>query len=76
MGRRMKNLADAFYGRLSSYENSAAPTTMSEALQRNLYRGQGEAANADAVAQYVQNARTHVGRSDVANGNVDFGTLP
>jgi cytochrome b pre-mRNA-processing protein 3 len=76
MGRRMKKLADAFYGRLSSYENSADPTAMSEALQRNLYRGQGDVASADAVTQYIQNARTHVGQSDVVTGNVDFGALP
>src|ERR1700744_5712562 len=40
MGRRMKKIADAFYGRLNSYETSFTTATMSDALQRNLYRGE------------------------------------
>src|SRR5579871_5902761 len=42
MGRRMKKIADAFYGRLSSYEGSEDVQTMSESLLRNLYRGAGD----------------------------------
>ncbi|MEI9929444.1 MAG: ubiquinol-cytochrome C chaperone family protein [Rhizomicrobium sp.] len=76
MGRRMKKIADAFYGRLSSYEASRDEIALSHALQRNLYRGEGEAVHAEAVAHYVQSARAHVARSDIAAGNLDFGPLP
>lgn len=76
MGRRMKKIADAFYGRLSSYEASHDAAALSGALQRNLYRGGGEAAHADAVAGYIESAKAHVARSDIAAGNLDFGPLP
>jgi cytochrome b pre-mRNA-processing protein 3 len=76
MGRRMKKIADAFYGRLSSYETSRDAAALSHALQRNLYRGAGDAAHADAVARYVDSARAHVARCAIAGGELDFGPLP
>ncbi len=76
MGRRMKKIADAFYGRLSSYEASQDPAALRSALQRNLYRGMGDAAHADAVARYVESARAHVAQSAIASGDLDFGPLP
>ena len=76
IARQIKKLADAFYGRLQAYGASEDPAVMTEAIQRNLYRGTGDAAHAQAVARYVESARVHVGRSDIANGEVDFGPLP
>jgi len=76
IAKRIKMLADAFYGRLRVYDASEDPAAMTDAIQRNLYRGSGDAAHAQAVARYVESARAHVGRSDVARGEVDFGPLP
>ena len=76
MGRRIKKLADAFYGRLKAYGASDGPEAMTEAVQRNLYRGAGDEAHARAVARYIESARAQVERSDVAGGEVDFGPLP
>jgi cytochrome b pre-mRNA-processing protein 3 len=76
MGRRMKKLADAFYGRLSSYDGSADVTALSHALQRNLYRGAGDVAHADTVARYVNGARAHLARCDLTTGELNFGPLP
>src|ERR1700741_3963580 len=39
LGRRMKAMADAFYGRLKAYGESADEGAMAKALGRNLYRG-------------------------------------
>jgi cytochrome b pre-mRNA-processing protein 3 len=76
MGRRIKNLADAFYGRLQAYGTSTDHVAMTEAIQRNLYRGAGDAVRAEAVARYVEKARASVASSDVAAGELDFGPLP
>jgi cytochrome b pre-mRNA-processing protein 3 len=76
IGRRIKQLADAFYGRLQAYGASEGAAVMTEAIQRNLYRGEGATAHAQAIARYVESARAHLGRSDVARGEVDFGPLP
>jgi cytochrome b pre-mRNA-processing protein 3 len=76
MGRRMKKLADAFYGRLSSYEGSADVASLSHALQRNLYRGAGDITHAEAVARYARDARARLKHSDLAAGELDFGPLP
>jgi cytochrome b pre-mRNA-processing protein 3 len=76
MGRRMKKLADAFYGRLSSYEASSDVPAIRDSLLRNLYRGTGDAQNATAVARYVQSARAHVSQSELTSGALDFGPLP
>jgi cytochrome b pre-mRNA-processing protein 3 len=76
MGRRMKKLADAFYGRLNSYEQSQDIQAMAESLLRNLYRGAGDTHNAAAVARYIESARAHVAKCDVASGALEFGPLP
>lgn len=76
MGRRMKKIADAFYGRLSSYGASGDVAALGVALSRNLYRGSGTAEHADSMARYVESARANVARSDIAAGLVDFGPLP
>jgi cytochrome b pre-mRNA-processing protein 3 len=76
MGRRIRKLADAFYGRLQAYGASDDVSAMTEAVLRNLYRGQGDLAHAEIVAHYVEGARAHVARSDVTSGEVDFGPLP
>jgi cytochrome b pre-mRNA-processing protein 3 len=77
MGRRIKAMADAFYGRMQAYGTSTDVSTMSEALTRNLYRGaEGREAQSRALAQYVFAARAHLVREDIGAGEVDFGPLP
>lgn len=77
MGRRMKAIADAFYGRMQAYGASSDVSAMSEALRRNLYRGaEGRDAQSQALAQYVFTARDHLARADIGAGMVDFGPLP
>ncbi|GAA0534801.1 cytochrome b pre-mRNA-processing protein 3 [Rhizomicrobium palustre] len=73
MGRRMKQMADAFYGRLAAYEAATDPATMGEALVRNLYRGELPAC-IGAVADYVLAAKQILKVSP--DGGVDFGPLP
>ena len=77
MGRRMKAIADAFYGRMRAYGASSDVSAMSGALRRNLYRGaEDREAQSEALAQYVFAARDHLARADVGVGMVDFGPLP
>ena len=77
MGRRIKAMADAFYGRMQAYGASADVSTMSEALGRNLYRGaEGREAESRALAEYVFAAREHLARADIGAGIADFGPLP
>ncbi len=76
MGRRIKALADAFYGRLKAYDEAADSGTrqaMAEALTRNLYRG-AEVACVAALAAYLLGVRQHL--SLTPDGAVDFGALP
>lgn len=76
MGRRMKTLADAFYGRMRAYGACADAAAMRDALTRNLYRGADKHGRAGVVADYVLAAREHVARCDIAAGEVGFGPLP
>ena len=73
MGRRVKKLADAFYGRLQAYGAAADEAGLAAALVRNLYRGE-EAPEAGAVARYAWRARTRL--QSWQQGDPDFGPLP
>jgi cytochrome b pre-mRNA-processing protein 3 len=72
MARRMKKIADAFYGRLKAYSDAADEAAMAAALTRNLYRGE-PAPCARAMAAYVLQARERLAASE---GAPDFGALP
>jgi cytochrome b pre-mRNA-processing protein 3 len=77
IGRRMKKMADAFYGRLAAYQGCADEGALAEAVHRNLYRGApGEEENARAVARYVLAARAGLEGQALETGRVDFGALP
>jgi cytochrome b pre-mRNA-processing protein 3 len=77
MGRRIKAMADAFYGRMQAYGASDDVASMSDALGRNLYRGvEGHEVQSQALAHYVFGARDHLARAEVGEGAVDFGPLP
>jgi cytochrome b pre-mRNA-processing protein 3 len=75
IGKKVKKLADAFYGRLKAYGEAQDETAMAAALIRNLYRGE-EGAGAGAVARYVLAARALLANADLSGGEADFGPLP
>jgi cytochrome b pre-mRNA-processing protein 3 len=77
IGRRMKKMADAFYGRLSAYQNAGDETALAEAIHRNLHRGAaGEEGHARTLARYALRARAHLQRQALETGNAEFGPLP
>jgi cytochrome b pre-mRNA-processing protein 3 len=79
MGRRIKAMADAFYGRLEAYGAASDETELAAAMLRNVYRGdenhRGETA---ALAHYIfavrHNLRNQAGF--LLEGQADFGPLP
>jgi len=73
MARRMKKMADAFYGRLAAYGAALGPSAMQAALTRNLYRGV-PAAGIAVIANYVLNAKARLAVWE--GGTPDFGPLP
>jgi cytochrome b pre-mRNA-processing protein 3 len=79
MSRRIRNMADAFYGRIDSYGSAAGPGDLSTAIQRNLYRGSPERGReAEGLASYMMEARASLGRGlgPLLEGMPDFGPLP
>ena len=72
MGRRMKAIANAFYGRLSAYGAARTSEELAEALARNVWRGEAVSANARTLAAYVQSARAALAASEA----MDYGPLP
>jgi cytochrome b pre-mRNA-processing protein 3 len=73
MGKRMKKLADAFYGRLQAYGEAKDEAALEDALVRNLYRGARLPA-AKAMARYMLSARAQLDGCDLET--LDFGPLP
>jgi cytochrome b pre-mRNA-processing protein 3 len=77
IARRLKAMANAFYGRLAAYEAAADEATMAEALTRNVYRGAtGIESEARSLAHYVFSARNSLEKSNLPLGEADFGALP
>jgi cytochrome b pre-mRNA-processing protein 3 len=76
MSRRMKKLAEAFYGRLRAYGEAADDAALAGAIERNVYRGGGQDEAARMLALYAKLARIHLSNTDLAAGEVDFGPLP
>jgi cytochrome b pre-mRNA-processing protein 3 len=75
MGKRVKKLASAFYGRMRAYEEAQDEAAMEAALVRNLYRGTSQP-GAKALARYVLGAKARLKVCDVESGVLDFGPLP
>jgi cytochrome b pre-mRNA-processing protein 3 len=80
--RRIKNMADAFYGRLDAYTQAMDDeASLQSAILRNVYRGdEARQSDAGALARYVLAARNCAKASDaVASlraGQMDFGPPP
>jgi cytochrome b pre-mRNA-processing protein 3 len=76
MGRRMRAMANAFYGRLTAYRAARDGAELAAALAKNVWRGVAEPAQAERLAAYVGQARAALGACDIAKGVLDFGPLP
>lgn len=77
MGRKIKQMGDAFNGRINAYGAATGEDELSAAILRNVYRGeQTRTREALALARYAIAARHHLGACDVADGALNFGPLP
>lgn len=77
LGRRLKAMANAFYGRLAAYEAAKGEAQMAEALNRNVFRGvPGYEREAATLARYVFSARNSLAACDLSQGVAEFGALP
>ncbi len=76
MSRRMKKMAQAFYGRLKAYTEAQDEKELAGAIARNVFRGPGHDEAARLLAMYTKMARVHLSAVDMSLGNIDFGPLP
>lgn len=82
VGRRVKAMAEAFYGRAAAYETASGgdDAALGEALRRNLYRGAAPSAtNVAAMVAYMRRETAVLDTLDVARlieGNLSFGAPP
>jgi cytochrome b pre-mRNA-processing protein 3 len=78
VGRRVKVMAKAFYGRISAYEQgvSADDAELTEAVFRNIFRGEeSKRQNAVLVASYMKHQHEALSRyplEDLLKGDVKF----
>lgn len=86
VGRRVKTMAKAFYGRLAAYDEALAgdgsAEALTEALRRNLFRGDASGtapAALAAIAEYLCREAAALERArleDLLAGNMSFGPPP
>ncbi|MBV9548889.1 MAG: ubiquinol-cytochrome C chaperone [Alphaproteobacteria bacterium] len=74
LGRKMKQFADAWYGRLAAYSAAKDTPALAAALARNLYRGARPDDRAMTLAEYAIAAREYLRYAP--DGVLDFGPLP
>ena len=75
LGRKMRQFADAWYGRMTAYGAAAHEEDLAAAFERNIYRSRpGNAIRARYLADYAFAAREYLKYS--AEGDLDFGPLP
>jgi cytochrome b pre-mRNA-processing protein 3 len=69
VGRRVKDMAQAFYGRLQAYEQAVEqPERLTECLRRNLYRGLDiEADSLQAMMVYTERNIRHLAQQNTEN---------
>ena len=76
MSRRIKAMAEAFFGRLKAYAEAGDEATLAAAIARNVWRGRETDTNARILASYVTGARAALAASRAEDGDLDFGPLP
>jgi cytochrome b pre-mRNA-processing protein 3 len=79
VGRRVKDMATAFYGRLSAYEKalqSSEPTVLQNAVERNIFRDDADKSEeARKISNYVlwlASASEEWSMKELLLGKVDF----
>ena len=77
MGRRMKKMAGAFYGRLRVYSASSDETELAAAILRNVYRGEASRVDRAALlAKYMGVVRETMTGSALSSGELQFAPVP
>jgi cytochrome b pre-mRNA-processing protein 3 len=82
VGRRVKTMARAFYGRIAAYDEALAgdDDALVAALKRNLFRGSdGDPAALAALASYLRRETAALAGQkldDILSGRVSFGAPP
>lgn len=82
VGKRIKAMGQAFYGRVQAYEAGLAGggDALAEAVRRNVFRGaEGAEAAAMAIADYVRREAAALARLEMAGllaGRLGFGPPP
>lgn len=74
--RRIKAMANAFYGRVAAYDAATSEDALAEVVLRNLYRGEDRKVEANTLAHYMQAVRERLRDQDVSTGEIDFAPLP
>jgi cytochrome b pre-mRNA-processing protein 3 len=74
IGHRLKDMAKAFYGRMTAYDSAKDGDELAAALAKNLWRGTGHQTHARLLAAYAMTARRHLAAS--LPEALDFGPLP
>ena len=74
IGHKLKAMANAFYGRMTVYDEAKDEATLAQALAKNLWRGAAVDDRARILAAYAMGARAHL-RQSLPDG-LDFGPLP
>ena len=74
IARKLKAMADAFYGRMAAYDAAKDEGELAAALAKNLWRGAAPNDRARALAAYALRARVHLKAS--LPDALDFGPLP
>jgi cytochrome b pre-mRNA-processing protein 3 len=74
IARKLKAMADAFYGRMAAYDAAKNQEELAAALAKNLWRGAAVDSPAQALADYATRARVSLKQS--LPDALDFGPLP
>lgn len=76
VGTKVKDMVRAYYGRCAAYEEAlAGEGDLAAAITRNVYQGAEDAAQAPALAAYVQRAREGIDAmpvEELMRGSVTF----
>lgn len=77
IGKRIKKMVQAFYGRIDSYEKTVTnEAAFKESLTRNLYRGAAvDETQVSGLISYVSRNLEHLKKQDIAaiiNGDLNF----
>lgn len=76
MNRRLKKMANAFYGRLQAYRSAPTQEELAEAIRRNLFRGSTERISAArTIATYACASRSRLNDAEAAHGDLAFAPL-